>query len=172
MCVYLLAADPSFGVFRTSGSVHAHAYVVTCVCVCLHRRAAETMSQTVSPTGVSSEHMAGTFQTLRKACRVEAKPQWRVVPQSLNSTVVGVGEGEMGLHHYSIHLLRARLSAHKPVLLHDVFMQLSGHPSKTQRGVKKADIWSRSRPQRFISSERGIPVFTFISIIFMAKACH
>lgn len=60
--------------------------------MCARRRSAEAVSKTGSPTGVSPEHLAGTFQTLQKGTRGGAKPQWRVVPQSLNSGGPGGGD--------------------------------------------------------------------------------
>lgn len=76
--VYVLAAEASFPYtwactsaghmdICTSGNMHSQAYVLICVCVCVHHRSTETMSKTVSPTGVSPEHLVGTFQTLGKA---------------------------------------------------------------------------------------------------------
>ena len=70
----MLAADASFSHplactsaghmdICTSGDSHGRAYTRACV----HHGSTETMSKTVSPTGVSPEHLAGTFQTLRKA---------------------------------------------------------------------------------------------------------
>ena len=124
---WLVSAVPSVGMY---GSVHfcwSHGriymwievhgnthvwmcvWVCVCLCVCVHRRSTETMSKTVSPAGVSPEHLAGTFQTLRKQagwCKATAEGCTTVIKKQRT------GGWGLGQHHHSIHLLLARSSSH------------------------------------------------------------
>lgn len=105
----------------------------------VHRRSAESVSKTVPPAGVSPEHLAGTFQTLR-----ETRGLGRSHSGGLNRSHYTAGGRVYGWRaRTSIHLLLARLSSLKPVVLHSVLTQLS------------ANIWSQSGPRRFISGRTG-----------------
>lgn len=91
----------------TSGNVHGHAYLRVF-------RSTENVKDCASPTGASSEHLAGTFQTLTKHDgwgKATVKGCTTVIKQRRDS---GWGAG---LHHYSIHLLLACLSAPKNCIL-------------------------------------------------------
>ena len=101
------------------------------VCVCSSRIHRDHVKDCVSyrcKPWTSGRHISNA----QKGTRGGAKPQRRAVPQSLNSG--GRRGWGLGLHHYSIHLLLARLSAHKPVFFHYAF---DGHPSKSTTSLKK-----------------------------------
>lgn len=72
---WLMSADPSVGISVrmyfcwSHGCIYIWIQVHSRAYTCLGARHASTeiMSKTVSPTGVSPEHLAGTFQALREA---------------------------------------------------------------------------------------------------------
>ncbi len=106
----------------------------------------------------------------QKGRRGGAKPQRRAVPQSLNSGGLWGGDQDCTTTAYtcSLHVCLPTKQYSSTMCSCSA---MATH-RKNNNKAKKADIWSQSRPQRFISSERGIPVYAFRCIIFMAKANH
>lgn len=148
---------------------HGHMYIwkhaqpsicaYMCVCVCssqIHRdHVKDCVSYRCKPR-TSGWHISNA----RKGMRGGAKPQWRAVPQSLNSG--GLGGWDQGCtttaYTCSLHVCLPTNQYSSTMLM---FMQRNGHPLNKDNKAKKADIWSQSGPQRFTASERGIPVYTF-----------
>lgn len=145
----------------TSGNV--------CCVVCVFR-STETMSKTVSyrcKPWTSGWHISNT----QKGMRGGAKPQWRAVPQSLNSGGIVGGDLDCTTTAYTCSL-HVCLPTNQYSTAMCSWSAMATHRKWQQ--AKKAHIWNQSRPKRLISSERGIPVYTLCIalqwIIFMAKA--
>lgn len=131
----------------TSGNV--------CCVVCVFR-STETMSKTVSyrcKPWTSGWHISNT----QKGMRGGAKPQWRAVPQSLNSGGIVGGDLDCTTTAYTCSL-HVCLPTNQYSTAMCSWSAMATHRKWQQ--AKKAHIWNQSRPKRLISSERGIPVYT------------
>lgn len=113
----------------TCVGMHArgHAYVLACKQVCAHQRSAETMSKTVPLTGVSPEHLAGTFQKLGKGGGVGQSRGG-----GLYHGVVGERGGTAPLQHTPAPCTSVCPQTSIPPLC----VQRSGHPWKRTTRLK------------------------------------